>query len=62
MFLVAEDGGVPQSLLEHYECQQEEHWMKKKKGGEKKKKASAGMAEKRSEGGWYKLEEEMPAH
>lgn len=35
-FLIAKDGTVPQSLLEHCECQQEEHWTKKKKKNKKK--------------------------
>lgn len=30
-FLIAKDGAVPRSLLEHCGCQQEEHWTKKRK-------------------------------
>lgn len=36
-FLIAKGGTFPQSLLEHCECQQEEHWMKKKKRNKKKR-------------------------
>lgn len=35
-FLIAKHGTFPQSLLEHCECQQEEHWMRKKKRHKKK--------------------------
>lgn len=52
-FLIAKDGTFPQSLLEHCECQQEEHWMEKKKRNKKKRvrawRESDGVEESRRE-------------
>ena len=51
-FLIAKDGTFPQSLLEHCECQQEEHWMKKKKRHKKKQERAWRGSDGVRGGGW----------